>query len=408
VKVAVVAEYYPRPTHPGLGIWAHRQARAARELGVDARVLVLERPLPPMVAFKSLVPGQGGPSLAPLSEWARSVWNPPRDMVLDGVPIRYVRFVSPPRPVSYASWGWWAARPVGRALDELRRNWPFDLVHAHYAVPAGDAVLRWIGRRAPVPLVVSVHGGDLHYTASRSDSGRKAVSRVLSAADAVLANSTPTRAGVEQLIGHGDHVLVIHPGADVAPEPANRHRDPTLVTVAHLEAHKCQGDVIRALAALRGRHPRLRYLLIGRGPDRASLESLAESVGVSDRVMFAGALSHDHALAELGKCHVHVMPSRIDAFGVAHIEAMAAGLPTIGGAGTGAEDIAAAGEGALLVKPGDITELVRVLDDLLSDDTRRERLGEQARRTVADHFSWQSTGERTVAIYNALSSVRSG
>jgi glycosyltransferase involved in cell wall biosynthesis len=417
VKVAVVAEYYPRPAHPGLGIWAHRQARAVRDLGVDVRVLVLERPLPPMVAFKALVPGRGGqdagfsrrrPDARPLREWASSVWDPPRDMVLDGVPVRYVRFVSPPRPISYASWGWWAARPVKRALDELHRQWPFDLVHAHYAVPAGDAVLRWLDRRARLPFVVSVHGGDLFYTAERTDHGRRVVSRVFEAADAILANSDLTRRGIEGLGAAASRVHVVHPGADPGTGAPSRHADPTLVTVANLEAHKSQADVIRAVAALRDRHPRLRYLVIGRGPDRHALEVLADSLGVGDRVRFTGGLSHDDALAELARCHVHVMPSRIDGFGVAHIEAMASGLPTIGAVGTGAEDIARSGEGALLVRAGDITGLVRVIDELLSDDARRERLGEQARKTVSEHYSWPGSGERTEAVYRSLSSAHDG
>ncbi len=48
MRVAVVAEYYPRPSDPAWGIWAHRQALAVRDLGVDVRVLALERPLPPL------------------------------------------------------------------------------------------------------------------------------------------------------------------------------------------------------------------------------------------------------------------------------------------------------------------------------------------------------------------------
>jgi glycosyltransferase involved in cell wall biosynthesis len=408
VKVAIVAEYYPRPAHPGLGIWAHRQARAVRELGIDARVLVLERPLPSLHAFKALLPSGGRPDAGPLREWAGSVWDPPRDIVLDGVPVRYVRFVSPPRPLSYASWGRWAARPLKRALDELHAGWSFELVHAHYAVPAGDAVLRWLGRRAKLPFVVSVHGGDLFYTAKRSDHGRRVVLQVFGAADAILANSGLTRGGIEGLGAKPERVHVVHPGADPVARAANRHADPTLVTVANLEAHKSQSDVIRAVAALRHRHPRLRYLVVGRGPDRAVLEALADSLGVAERVRFTGGLSHDDAITELARCHIHVMPSRIDAFGVAHVEAMAAGLPTVGAVGTGAEDIARSGEGALLVRAGDITALVRLLDDLLSDDAGRERLGEQARKTASEHFSWQRAGEQTEAIYRSLSSLRNG
>jgi teichuronic acid biosynthesis glycosyltransferase TuaC len=400
-RVAIVAEYYPRPDRPGLGIWAHRQARAVRDLGVDARVLVLERPLPPLLVFKALSPAGGRPNLGPLREWTARVWDPPRDMVLDGVPVRYVRFVSPPRPVSYASWGRWAARPVAKALAELRQNWPFDLVHAHYAVPAGDAALRWLRGGESLPLVVSVHGGDLFYTAARSDRGRRVVAKVFAAADAILANSELTRSGVEELAGGGEKVQVVHPGADPVEPVASRRAEPTLVTVAHLERHKAQGDVIRALAALHGRHPSLRYVLVGGGPDRQQLERLARELGVGERVEFTGPLSHERALAELARCHVHVMPSSIDAFGVAHIEAMAAGLPAIAGAGTGAEDVARAGEGIVLVRPGDVSELGRVLDGLLSDRHRLEALGEAARQTVREHFSWERCGELTAAVYES-------
>jgi glycosyltransferase involved in cell wall biosynthesis len=225
------------------------------------------------------------------------------------------------------------------------------------------------------------------------------VERTLRSAKAVLANSSLTRQGIQELIGPREGLRIVHPGAELtapAPEP---HSDPTLVTLAHLEPHKSQGDVIRALAALRGRHPALRYVLVGKGPDRQGLEELARSLGVADRVRFTGALPHEEALAELARCHIHVMPSRRDAFGVAHLEAMAAGIPAIAGAGTGAEDIARAGEGALLARPGDLSELVRIIDRLLSEPRERRRLGEAARRTVAERFSWRRCGRETADAY---------
>jgi glycosyltransferase involved in cell wall biosynthesis len=318
-----------------------------------------------------------------------------------------VRFVSPPRPLSYASWGRWASRPVGRALERLRHDWPFDLVHAHYAVPAGDAALRWI-RDMPMPLVVSVHGGDLSYTAARSARGREVVIGVLRAAAAVIANSEVTRQGIEELAAGLPALHVIHPGADMPESLPERDPDPTLVTVAHLEPHKNQAAVIRALAALRPRHPALRYVLIGKGPDRDALEKLAAQLGVAERVSFLGPMEHGPALERMARCWVHVMPSVHDAFGVAHVEAMAAGLPAIGGAGTGAEDIAAAGEGMLLVPAGDETALARAIDGLVGDPAERDRLGAAARRTVAEHFTWERNGELTAAVYReALERSRS-
>jgi glycosyltransferase involved in cell wall biosynthesis len=389
VRVAVVAEYYPRPRDPAWGIWAHRQAMAVGAHGIEVRVVALERPVPSRREMRS----------GRLSEWAGRVLDPPRDTVMDGIGVRYARFVSPPRPLSYASWGRWAARGVRRALDGGPAP---DIVHAHYAVPAGDAALRWIRRGHDVPLIVSVHGGDLSYTAARSARGRDVVARVLRAADAVIANSAVTRRGIEALTGAMPRLDVIHPGADVPEAVAERDPEPTLVTVAHLEPHKNQAAVIRAVAALAERHPRLRYVLIGKGPDREELGRLAARLGVADRVTFAGALAHGAALARMARGWVHVMPSVHDAFGVAHVEAMAAGVPAIGGVGTGAEDIAAAGEGMALVPSGDDAALARAIDRIVSDPRERDRLGAAARRTVAEHFTWDLNGERTAAVYREI------
>lgn len=400
MRVAVVAEYYPRPSDPAWGIWAHRQASGVRERGVEVHAIALERPLPPLRAVKRF-------DLGLLRDWARRVAQPPADALLDGVRVSYVRFLSPPRPLSYASWGRWAARPVGRALDRLAGEAPVDLIHAHYAVPAGDAVLRWLrDRERRIPLIVSVHGGDLSYVTQRSERGRLTVARVLRAADAVIANSEVTRRGVKDVTGPLARLRVIHPGADPPPVTLERHADPTLVTLAHLEPHKNQASVIRALAALAGRHSGLRYELIGKGPDQENLEGLARSLGVSDRVVFRGAMPHEAALRELTQCHVHVMPSIHDAFGVAHVEAMAAGLPAIGGEGTGAEDIAAAGEGMTLVPPGDVTAIARAIERLVVDEAGRERLGEAARRTAAERFSWSRNADETLALYEEVARAK--
>jgi glycosyltransferase involved in cell wall biosynthesis len=225
------------------------------------------------------------------------------------------------------------------------------------------------------------------------------VASTLHGADAVIVNSELTRRGVEAIAGQRDHLYVVHPGADVTGPVRASRSHPTLVTLANLEPHKSQADVIRAVAALAGRHPELRYVLVGRGPQRQELQALAERLGVGERVEFKGALPHALALEEVARCHLHVMPSRYDGFGVAHIDAMGAGLPTIAGMGTGAQDIADAGEGILMIRPGDVTALVDVIDDLLTDERKRRRLGELATNTIFEHFSWQRNGERTATIY---------
>src|SRR5881397_1656549 len=101
MRVAVVAEYYPRAADPVLGVWAHRQALAAREAGVDIRVLVLHRPVPSRAALRSRDPHA---LMAPLRQPLRTE--------LDGIPVTYVPFAAPPRPRTYARWGAYAAAPL--------------------------------------------------------------------------------------------------------------------------------------------------------------------------------------------------------------------------------------------------------------------------------------------------------
>ena len=364
MKVAVVAEFYPRAEDPVLGVWAHRQALAARDAGADVRVLVLHRLVP------TKADAARGPAAA-VRSLGRKV-RQPRRAELDGLEVEYVPFLSPPRSASYGAWGAWAARPLARAL--WRHD--FDLLHAHNAVPAGDAVRR---ARLAQPLVVSVHGGDVYFTAERWPG---AVERTFAAARMVLANS----AGIAERVRARD-VRVVHLGTDVPAGPSSR--DDSVVTVGHLVARKRHADVIRALPA------GVRYEIVGDGPERAALERLADERGAE--VVFHGQLAPARALEVARRCGVFAMPSTDEAFGVAYVEAMAAGLPAIGSAGEpGPEEIARCGGGMTLVPTGDPDALRDAITRSLAE---RGALGAQARETVLRHFTWEECGRATVAAY---------
>lgn len=432
MKIAVVAEFYPRRADPVLGVWAHRQALAVRDAGVDVHVLVLHRLVPPRRALAAGADTAARSLLQLLGE--------PRRQLHDGLPVTYVPYVSPSRQRSYHSWGAWAAPALALALRRLRRSFDFDLLHAHNAVPAGDAVRRAMGG---VPLVVSVHGGDVLYTAPRSHAGERAVRRALGSAATVLANS----AGIAELARmYGAHdTRVVHLGATLSvsggapkpeaggapkrealPEPrktpapgtASQPRaaftaaspsPPSLVTVGHLVARKRHADVMRALAVLAARHPTLRYAIVGDGPERPALQELAERLGVDGRVDFEGQLPPAQALERMRRCTLLAMPSTEEAFGVAYVEAMAAGLPAIGCRGEpGPEEIAAAGGGMVLVPPGDIERLSQRIGELLSDPAHLRETSRRARETVAAHFTWERCAQQTIAAYEHALAANGG
>jgi glycosyltransferase involved in cell wall biosynthesis len=388
MRVAVVAEFYPRATDPVLGVWAHRQALATLRAGAEVSVLVLRRPIP---SRATLGDGPG----ATAGELLRLVRQPHRE-TRDGLQITYVPFVAPERGRTYTAWGAWAAPSLALALRRLRRRFPFDLVHAHNAVPAGDAVRR---ARLNVPTVVSVHGGDVLFTAPRLPGGPAAVRRSLAAARLVLANS----AGIERLaLAHGARDTRVVPLGTDLPEPSFAPGDgpPTLVTVGHLVARKRHADVIRALAVLAERHSRLRYVIVGDGPERDALAELAAQLGVATRVELRGQRPPADALREARQATLFVMPSTEEALGVAYLEAMAAGIPALGCRGEpGPEEIAAAGQGMRLVAPADPAALAAEIDALLSDADALAELGARARETVEGSFTWERCGRLTVAAY---------
>ena len=398
MRVAIVAEWYPSPSDPVHGIWAHRQALAARDAGAEVKVVAMRRPVPPLASLRALA--QSPPDTEPLRRWARGVKPSMEPWTLDGIEVRSVPFVSPPRPRSYGSWGHWMAPPLGFALGHMRNHWPFDLLHAHCIVPPGYAAARWRhGGEGRPPLVVSAHGPDMIHVPELSGIARRASRTALRGADLVLANSRWAQGRCEQIAAAKLPSRVVHLGADVPSELPPKRERPTLVTVAHLVARKRHAVVLHALAELRGRLD-LDYLVIGDGPGREPLERLAAELGLAERVRFAGQLENERARREAASCHLFVMPGVEEPFGVAFVEAMAAGLPAIGTKGEGGpEDIAAAGGGMLLVPPEDH----RALADAIAGAFARgiDALGREARESVERNFTWERCGRATVEAYEA-------
>jgi teichuronic acid biosynthesis glycosyltransferase TuaC len=374
VRVCVVAEYYPRPHDPVSGVWAHRQALAARDAGADVRVVVLDRPLR----------ARAGALLAEL----RAATRRPRTLSLDGIKVEYARFISPPRRLSYARWHRWARRPLARALSNEPRP---DLVHAHYAHLAAAAALPWT-RRNGVPLVVSVHGGDVLVPELATASAP-----VLRAASLVTCNSRGSLRRAAALAGTDERMRVVHLGTDIPPEASlpPKHDHPTIATLANVDPRKRHEDVLHALQSL---PDDVRWRVIGDGPALPALERRARELGLSERVRFAGRLAPQEALDELARCHAMALPSVDEAFGVAYVEALARGVPAIGcGGEDGPEEIASLSDGMLLVPPRDPSAIAEAVRNALADPG----LPAKARAGAQAHFTWERCGHETVAAYEA-------
>jgi glycosyltransferase involved in cell wall biosynthesis len=152
---------------------------------------------------------------------------------------------------------------------------------------------------------------------------------------------------------------------------------------------------LRAVANAKAAGIRVRFSIVGDGPDRGPLVQLAQVLDLSDEVTFRGNLPHSAVLQELGSSDVYLFPSLKEGGVWSLLEAMAAGLPAICLDTSGMSVITDAAS-AIRIRPSSREAIVegisQALIDLARSPARRSQLGEQARRRVQEHFRWEHKG----------------
>lgn len=195
---------------------------------------------------------------------------------------------------------------------------------------------------------------------------------------------------------------VVYYGIDLdrfaAAQPALRHDGPVIGNVARLAPQKAQRDLIAAAPAVVERHPRARFVLVGDGPLRDSLEAEVEAQGLRDSFLFLG---HRTDVPELlASFDVFVLPSLFEGLCYAVIEAQAAGVPVVATPVGGVGENVVEGETGLLVAPGDPDALAQRLIWILDHPEERRALAEEGRRRARGRYSKERMVEETIALYD--------
>ena len=142
-----------------------------------------------------------------------------------------------------------------------------------------------------------------------------------------------------------------------------------------------------AMPRLLARVPRLKYVIVGEGSDRARLETVAKGAGVFEHVVFTGKILESEKVAHYQLADAYVMPSAGEGFGIVLIEAAACGLPIIGSALDGSQEALLGGQLGRLVDPRDPEALFQAIIKVLASPTRE-------RNPVICEFSEQRFQER--------------
>jgi len=269
-------------------------------------------------------------------------------------------------------------------------------------------------RRAGVPYCLAAYGVEvLHPLYGRLPAWRRSD---FSNAARVLAVSQATADLAAARFDLQTPPAVVHPPVGPRPSTPNvearaaklrRALDldaddagPVLLSVGRLVARKGFDLVLRSVAELQPLYPRLRYVVVGNGPERLRLEKLSRELGIASKVRLLGHSDEITKWAAYELCDVFVMPNRLlggtdwEGFGIVFAEAAIAGRPAIAGRSGGTADAVIDHQTGLHVDPERGGELTQAIRRLLDDRDLRLRLGQEGAQVARARFSTERLGER--------------
>ncbi len=282
---------------------------------------------------------------------------------------------------------------LATAMVGVVESHDIDLVHVHYAVPnAVSAVLaRQILEPRPLKVVTTLHGTDI--TLVGNDPSYLATTRFsINQSDAVtavskaLADETHRELGVERTIEVVPNFIDPARYENLNTGGARswrRDSEKILIHVSNFRPVKRIWDVIRVFQRVHAQIPS-RLLLVGDGPERARAERECSELNICDRVEFLGNVGAIEQL--VSGADLMLLPSETESFGLAALEAMAAGVPVVATDVGGLPEVVEDGVSGYLRPVGDVEALADAALALLGDDARSREFGEAARRRALEEF----------------------
>jgi N-acetyl-alpha-D-glucosaminyl L-malate synthase BshA len=303
---------------------------------------------------------------------------------------RYPLFEYPPYDLALAT-----------RMAEVAEMHSLDLLHVHYAIPHSvsallarqmlDAPNNLVRRR--LPFVTTLHGTDI--TLVGADRSYLPITRfAIEESDGVTSISKYLRERTitEFDIHHPIEVIYNFVNCDIyrrdpqAAERRSQFADPgerLLVHLSNFRPVKRLPDVIEIFDRVQKQMP-ARLLMIGDGPDRSIAEWLAARKGIKERVIFLG--KQDRVQEKLAMCDLMLLPSELESFGLAALEAMACEVPCIATRVGGVPEVIDHEHSGYLAEVGDVETMANYAIELLKDETRLTTMRQTARFEAQSRF----------------------
>ncbi len=277
-------------------------------------------------------------------------------------------------------------------MADVADTYELDLLHVHYAIPHSISALlakQMLASRRRLPFITTLHGTDI--TLVGVDPSYFSITQFsIEQSDGVTAISEDLRCDTVKTFGVKNEIRVIHNFVNCdtySPAPEERSKTPLLIHLSNFRPVKRVLDCVRILAEVR-KTVDARLLMVGDGPERGAAEHLAMQLGIRSSIDFVGKQNHVERL--IRQAHVLLMPSEMESFGLAALEAMACGVVPIGTHVGGVPELITDVVDGCLENVGDIMALAARATELLTNSSLHERMAKAARATAVDRFSTES------------------
>ncbi len=296
-------------------------------------------------------------------------------------------------------------------MATVARAEKLDLLHVHYAIPHSiSAILarESIKQKRYVPVITTLHGTDI--TLVGADRSYLPITRYgLQQSDGVTAVSKFLKQATIETFDF-DEIEVIPNficGCHYRRQPDSPLRDELapngemlLVHVSNFRAVKRPVDCVEILAKVREKGANARLIMVGDGPERSAAYYRAEQLNLNGNITFVGKQAN---IADyLGVADVFLLPSELESFGLAALEAQACEVPVIATRIGGIPEVVAEGETGYLSDIGDVAKMSEDTLRLLGDEDRRRAFGEKGRELAMQRYGSDKIIPQYIAFYEQV------
>ncbi|HYW01026.1 MAG TPA: glycosyltransferase family 4 protein [Candidatus Acidoferrum sp.] len=301
-----------------------------------------------------------------------------------------------------------------RIFNALRSNSDFDLLHFHQSfsppinttlpiivtqhtsVGPGSFELQnfYAGKRIPGPL----------FSLMRSYV-KGAEGRMLERADCITTVSKAMANELHNLHGTDPRAIkVLGNGVDTeAFVPGNgKPNEKIILYTGRLAYHKGVFDLVKAARHVLDEHPEVSFVLTGRGPIEQELRTMVTNMSMTNNFRFAGFVERTRLIELYQNATVYVFPSYYEGLPTTILEAMACETPVVATAIDGIREVIIDGKNGFTVPVKNPEAIASVIVRLLDDEELRKRIGQAARQTILEHYTWNEVANRTLKCYNDL------